>query len=279
MNLQNTCPLHLRFCGFGKIRKGDYGRLAMDSHSFWQGDFCVGGGAEIIFEKYRLTVRPNDILIIPPGVTHMFRYFSNEKFCCYSFKFDLEEKIPGKEYIPKLISGRENESVRRTSLECVSAIFHSIFPEKYWNQSLAFATSGVWPYISLLENLLYGILCNFYFDNQENLSGKSMLVRKIREYIVLRDGAPVSLKELAEHFEYTPNYLSTLIFHETGIRAKYFIDRERVAAAQRFLQYSNLKINELADLMGFRDINYFRKFYKRITGESPSSYKKNLKGS
>ena len=278
MDRKKICPLRLLFCGYSRVKKGDYRHLSMVSHQFWQGDLCISGTAEIVFPKYTLTVHPYDILIIPSGVPHMFRYISpTERFCCYSFKFDLETELPAKNYISKLISGKEKEPLRKVSLESIANLFHAIFPEKYWKQSLAFATSHIWPDITLLENMLYGILCNFYFSGEENLSKSSHLVLKIKEYIVTQDGAPVTLKELADRFGYTPNHLSTLIFQETGFRAKDFIDRERVAIAQRFLQYSNLKINELASLMGFNDINYFRKFYKRITGETPSEYKKNLK--
>jgi YesN/AraC family two-component response regulator len=248
----------------------------MESHSFWQGDLCIQGSAEIRFPKYTLTLKPYDILIIPPRMPHVFCYSPTELFCCYSFKFDLCADITEKHWISKLISGKADEHIRKTSIECLAKIFHTVFPEKYWNQSLAFATSQEWPYIILLENMLYGILCNFYFNSQENISEKSLLIRKIREYIIFRDGSPVTLKELADHFGYTPGYLSSLILHETGTRAKFFIDSERIAIAQRFLQYSNLRIKELAELMGFNDINYFRKFYKRITGESPSQYKKKI---
>ena len=118
-----------------------------------------------------------------------------------------------------------------------------VIPEEYWDKSVAFETSNQWPGISLLENMLYGIIQNFYFETQKNITENSRLIRSLREYIILQDGAPITLSELAAHFGYTPNYLSTLILHETGCRAKFFIDRERVAAAQRFLRYSNLKIN------------------------------------
>ena len=277
MDLQKSCPLHLLYCGYSRVKKGDYRHLTMTTHTFWQADLCMDGSAEIVFPKYTLSVKKNDILIIPPGVPHKFHYTSStEKFCCYSFKFNLENWTPEEKYIPKLISGQEQESVREISLECVSRIFHKIFPEKYWDKSVAFETSNLWPGISLLENMLYGIIQNFYFEAQENITENSRLIRSLREYIILQDGAPITLSELASHFGYTPNYLSTLILQETGCRAKYFIDRERVAAAQRFLRYSNLKINEIADMMEFNDINYFRKFYKRITGKSPSEFRKNI---
>ena len=271
MNFIKNSPLQLLFCGYSRVKKGDYRHLTMTTHTFWQADLCIEGSAEIVFHKYTLRVKQNDILIIPPGVYHKFNYISpTEKFCCYSFKFSLENWVPEKKYIAKLISGTQHESIREKSLECISKIFHEIFPKKYWHQSLAFATSNLWPGISLLENMLYGIILNFYFDDQENTTATSRLIRKLREYIILRNGAPVTLSELAAQFGYTPNYLSTLILNETGKRAKYFIDHERVSVAKHFLRYSNLRINEIADIMGFNDINYFRKFYKRITGVPPS---------
>ena len=103
------------------VSRYDYRHLTMMTHTFWQADLCMGGSAEIVFPKYTLSEKKNDILIIPPGVSHKFHYTSlTEKFCCYSFKFNLENWTPEEKYIPKLISGQEQESVRETSLECVS---------------------------------------------------------------------------------------------------------------------------------------------------------------
>lgn len=276
MEPKKTCPLNLLFCGYSQVVQGDYPH-SMASHQFWQGDLCVQGTAKIVFPQYTLTVKPYDILIIPPGLSHMFCYTSKtEQFCCYSFKFNLDTPIPPQNYISKLINNEEKSALRKVAIESIAKIFHTIFPEKYWNQSLAFATSRIWPDITLLENMLYGILDNFYFTGSEQLSKNSKLILKIEEYIVTKDGAPITLKELADKLEYTPNYLSTLIYQETNLRAKEFIDKTRIAIAQRFLQYSDLKIYEIASIMKFNDINYFRKFFKRLTGISPSLFKKNL---
>ena len=82
MDQKKICPLRLLFCGYSRVIKGDYRHLSMVSHQFWQGDLCISGTAEIVFQKYTLTVHPYDILIIPPGVPHMFRYISQtERFC------------------------------------------------------------------------------------------------------------------------------------------------------------------------------------------------------
>lgn len=274
MEQKKNCPLNLLFCGYSQVVQGDYPHN-MTSHQFWQGDLCVKGSAQIVFPQYTLTVKPYDILIIPPDVPHMFCYTSKtEQFCCYSFKFDLETNLSPKNYISKLITGEEKAALRKAALESTAKIFHAIFPEKYWNQSLAFATNRIWPDITLLENMLYGILDNFYFSSTDQISKNAQLILKTKEYIITKDGAPVTLKELADYFEYTPNHLSTLIFQETNLRAKDFIDKERIAIAQRFLQYSNLKVYEIASIMKFNDISYFRKFFRRLTGLSPSTFKK-----
>ena len=93
MEQKKNCPLNLLFCGYSQVVQGDYPHN-MTSHQFWQGDLCVKGSAQIVFPQYTLTVKPYDILIIPPDVPHMFCYTSKtEQFCCYSFKFDLETNL------------------------------------------------------------------------------------------------------------------------------------------------------------------------------------------
>lgn len=267
------CPLSLRLCGYSRVTKNTYRNLSLESHNYWQMDLCRFGNAEIIFDHYTLVLSPDDILIIPPGVRHMMRYSAMDLFGCYSFKFDLA--TPSEMRLNSmLVSGKEDAASRNVAIECVSRVFRTIFPEKLWEQPIAFTTSDAYPHIGILENLLMGIICDFYFSKNTGFPSEvPLFFRKMREFISFRDGAPVSVAELAAYMEYSPGHLRLLIQRDAGMTAKHFIDRERIQIAKRLLHYSSLKIGKLAKHMGFTDAIYFGKFFRKYTGETPGIYR------
>ena len=59
---------------------------------------------------------------------------------------------------------------------------------------------------------------------------------------------------------------------DTNIR-KYII-RKRMSVAQHMLYDVNLRINEIADSVGYPDIYQFSKQFKKTFGVSPTQYRK-----
>ena len=56
------------------------------------------------------------------------------------------------------------------------------------------------------------------------------------------------------------------------------IIHERVEAeAKRLLLYSSKSAKEIAEILGFEDISAFSRFFKNMTGESITDYKKREK--
>ena len=59
-----------------------------------------------------------------------------------------------------------------------------------------------------------------------------------------------------------------------GISTKEFIDRERIKTAKQLLTWSNISITHLAEKMGFSDLIYFDRFFKKYSGETPGAFRK-----
>ena len=81
------------------------------------------------------------------------------------------------------------------------------------------------------------------------------------------------LSEVAKVVSVNPSYLSSLIKKETG---KNFIDiiiEARLEHAKKLLQNPCHRINEVADLSGFKDYAYFYQTFKKHVGLSPKEYR------
>ena len=57
------------------------------------------------------------------------------------------------------------------------------------------------------------------------------------------------------------------------LRAKTTEFKQRIETARKMLQYSNLKIAEIAGIMEFSDVFSFSRFFFRNSGEYPSKFR------
>ena len=72
----------------------------------------------------------------------------------------------------------------------------------------------------------------------------------------------------------TQRYLGTLVRQASGTTAKEWIDRALINEAKVALKHSDVTVAQLADNLSFPNPAFFSKFFKRVTGMTPSQYKR-----
>ena len=84
----------------------------------------------------------------------------------------------------------------------------------------------------------------------------------------------LSLKNLAFQLGFSPSYLSVLIKKELGLPFQDYLIQERMKKAKLLLLTTDLKIYEIAEQVGFDDMNYFSQRFKQVVGLTPRQFKK-----
>ena len=84
----------------------------------------------------------------------------------------------------------------------------------------------------------------------------------------------LSLKSLAFQLGFSPSYLSVLIKKELGLPFQDYLIQERMKKAKLLLLTTDLKVYEIADQVGFEDMNYFSQRFKQIVGVTPRQFKR-----
>lgn len=84
----------------------------------------------------------------------------------------------------------------------------------------------------------------------------------------------ITLSLVADEIFITAGYLSTLFKQVTGDSFVNFLNQVRIEHACELLKDVRLKNYEAAYQVGFQDEKYFTKVFKKITGLSPSQYRK-----
>ena len=79
----------------------------------------------------------------------------------------------------------------------------------------------------------------------------------------------ITLKEIAESLHYSVPYVSKTFKDETGISFLSYLQNYRVMQACRMIISSKIKLAEVAERVGYRDIKFFSELVKKHTGLSP----------
>ena len=106
-------------------------------------------------------------------------------------------------------------------------------------------------------------------------SGKSRrIIEKAKRYIREHCERELTLTEVAEALQMSPNYLSYLFKQETSINFSTYITRGRVNRAKQLLATRpDLRVYEIAQAVGYQNVKYFNRVFKQEVGLKPSEFR------
>lgn len=81
-----------------------------------------------------------------------------------------------------------------------------------------------------------------------------------------------SLKEIAAHFSYHPNYLSAILRSETGRTFSELLLEQRMERATHLLRQTTLSVEEVSSILGYGNTSNFYRAFKEYHGVSPREY-------
>lgn len=138
-----------------------------------------------------------------------------------------------------------------------------------------------------IENLEYTSLCLWHFIasfrfisqfREVNKASKGNIIQEAICFMQKNIDKKLSLEEIAESVRYSPSHFGQLFLKKTGHTPLNYFIHMKIQKACQFLDFSDMKIKEIADKLSFYDQYHFTKVFIKILGESPSSYKKRNKG-
>jgi AraC family transcriptional activator of pobA len=119
------------------------------------------------------------------------------------------------------------------------------------------------------------------FINRAVISGKT--ISKFNEVLadyyakgLLQEQGLPSVIQIAQELHMSRRYLSDLLKQETGKSAIELIHISLISEAKNLLRKDEQNISEIAYKLGFENLSYFSKLFKRETGFSPNEFRKQL---
>lgn len=126
-------------------------------------------------------------------------------------------------------------------------------------------------------------LCRFFVDRSDSMYSKREnqegdVISQVKAYVEKYYMNDIGIGQIAEMYDITPNYLSTIFHQKAGRKFVDYLTEVRIAHAKRLLvQNKTASVKDVAVMVGYNSSRYFATLFQKITGMKPSEYRKDYK--
>jgi len=111
----------------------------------------------------------------------------------------------------------------------------------------------------------------FQSENAEPLN-----ITKAREFINANHTEDLSLTAVAQAVHMSTFYFCKQFKQATGLSFTEYLSRVRIEKAKEQLLKPNARVSEVAYEVGFQSLTHFNRVFKKLNGESPTTYRTHL---
>lgn len=227
---------------------------------YWNLWVAIGGKvAMTVGEKPPVFLQMGGCILIPPEtfVSGHSTGISN----VVNFTVHFQGWLPGMEIVADrkaLTSGVQADRVLWLEPLCEELVWLFAQSSKPENQNL-----GIGLHF-LLRSLLAGA-------RSPKMNPRERAIREAMAAIRRNPRGPWLVEDMAKYCSMSVSHFSKLFGEITGLSPNQFLIRERVQQAAILLRESSLSIAQIAENLGYRDVYFFSRQFRRITGETPGS--------
>ena len=218
--------------------------------SYYDLTVVLGGTLTYVIEGKDIVLGSGDAILMPPGTVRVRRE-SMENTDYISFNFTTD-RAPA---LPLFIE----HALHSDALFLLSA-FDKINGRSYLDHK------------EENEHLLACLL--LVFENRVRARSLHPLVRTIMKYVQDHLGEKITLEDIGQETFFSPIYCDALFKKETGRSIIDYVIEKRIDEAKRLLPEASYSLSAIAEMLGFRDYNYFSRVFKKRCGYTPSAYRR-----
>lgn len=130
---------------------------------------------------------------------------------------------------------------------------------------------------SELERIVADFFGNIQLTQSEEEQTEHLTVKRVKSMIHEYYQSGITLEEIAQKLDVTPEYLSNLFHRSVGQTFSNYIKNYRIGKAKELLIGTQMKLFEVAQAVGYTDGKYFSKVFKGCEGCLPAEYRRKHK--
>lgn len=224
------------------------------------------GGGTAVVEDRTLTLSPGDLLNIPRGLVHGFRFHENSRGWVVTLTSDLvDQTLTDSEGLrPRL----DRFGMTRAS-DDMEILVRRIFAEHRGQQ---FARAQA---LRSLAGLLLALLARRLqsASDPKETRRSAPLIRRFEALVEAHFTEGWTVPDYAAHLSVSPTHLNRLVRQALGQSAGQVLADRMLQEARRLLTFTNLPVAQVGYHLGYGDPAHFSRAFKAGTGLSPRAFR------
>lgn len=245
--------------------------------------YCVNGNCKIHFEHEIVSLKPGNILIIAPNTLHAAPCYSDDEILIQfylrttTFKNvfwnNLSDMPLLSDFFSKGLSGEAGSPYLLYSIERdeqIDRMLFAVYQEGLQKQTLSQRViNGLLNivFIMLLRNYSHTV----HFSNTAEIRWKPEYL-PVFQYIQEHYN-DINMSDLQTQFNYSGRQLNRIIKSCTGKTFSTLIMELKMERAKQLLLYNNCSTEDVAEAVGYHDVNAFYRIFHSYTGITPRHWK------
>jgi len=232
--------------------------------------YCTDGEGWYEIHDTRHFVKPGDFVLIPSETPHRYGADANDPWSIYWIHFDgkMSDEL-NSDQLPIMKSLHFSIHYIQERIDIFDEMYNTL-QKGYSIENIGYANSCLWHFLGSF----------LYHDVFKNLK-KSEIHDPINEsisWMQMHLHKNIGLEELAHNAHYSISRYSTLFNKKTGYSPIDYFIHLKIQKACQYLDLTDFKIKEIAQLIGYQDPYYFSRIFHKIMGIFPTEYRKKEKG-
>lgn len=234
---------------------------------------------EVTVEQEKIYLDHNKIIILKPNTINSIKINFNASGYLLCFSEEFFSLRYNHNILHNFNCLRHNAypfvRIKETNSQKWHAMLDFLFDEYAMQQSIAK------PVVHALRSYLNILLFEIEKNLNESLQGfnkhrRNTTIEHFENLVETHHRLKRFPSFYADELHISPTYLNKLCKEQLGQTAGEFIRKRITLEAKRQLQYTNLSVKEIADLLGFESTSYFVTFFKKMTNKTPDVFRKQL---
>jgi AraC family transcriptional regulator, arabinose operon regulatory protein len=234
--------------------------------------YCIEGNGWFEIDGVRQKVLQNHFFILPKGKAHAYGSNPNNPWTICWIHFDGEKAGFFSEGLDKPTSvSIEKDSRIEDRLHLFEEIYATL-KNGYSKNNLEYSIASLFHFLGSLKFLGAYRESLYATNNKRDLADDA--IHFMRENIHKR----LTLKEISDYVGFSTSHFSAIFQKKTGYSPLSYLTQLKIQQACHYLDFSDMKVNQISLLIGFEDPLYFSRIFSKTMGASPSEYRSKKKG-
>ncbi len=262
--------------------------------------YVVAGRCDYVIEGADYPIGSGDLLFMPPMVRHCcsvpagetFRYYAVHFDLVYmgeSFDFSVDDVYTSHDYLHAPYIPDEPELTERPVVRLAEAELPYVLSaqeplacESLLRSMFRVYESGSYgkelqlraDMLSLLAVIVRQLATPSGISRQHPQSER---IQQAMQWMKLNYRMPIQLADIAASVHLSPSHFRALFKEATGKSPMEMLVALRLERAKELLLHSALSVGQVAEEVGYADLHYFSRLFKRSEGMSPVQYVQSLR--